>query len=73
MVKVTEAGRTVPSDKSLLDRPIVTSAIGSVFNASVNVAVAPASVVCPLIEDTVTPGESLSSLITVTSDGLTLL
>jgi hypothetical protein len=44
-VNVDEPGETVASDGLLLDRPIVTSATGSVDSFTVNVAVPPASVV----------------------------
>ena len=47
-VKVSDAGLTVPSVKSVDDSPIVTSPVGSVFSTTVNVAVPPASVVGPL-------------------------
>ncbi len=44
-VKVSDAGRTVPSVASLDERPTVTSAVGCEFRTTVNVAVPPASVV----------------------------
>src|SRR5215470_10739304 len=55
-VKVNEAGLTVPSVVSLLLSPIVTSAVGAWVRRMVKVAVPPASVVLPLIEETTKPG-----------------
>ena len=55
-VKVKEEGETVPSVASLLDRPIVTSAVGSEVKTTVKVDVPPASVVVrPEVGLTVTP------------------
>src|SRR4051812_37434813 len=55
-VKVNDAGETVPSVVSLELRPIVTLAVGFDVSTTVNVAVPPASVVLPLIAETVIPG-----------------
>ncbi len=48
----------------------MTSAVGSAFSTTVNVAVPPASVVAPLIGETVMPDASLSVFVTVTSAAL---
>ena len=69
-VKVRLAGATVPSVVSLLEIPVETSAVGSAFRTTVKVAVPPASVVLPLIADTVNPDVSSSRLIKVASAGL---
>ncbi len=46
VLKVSDAGDTVPSLASLVDNPMVTLAVGCVFNFTVKVAVPPtASVV----------------------------
>ena len=68
-VNITLIGRTVPSSVLLLDNPTVTLAVGLEVRTMVKVAVPPASVVCPLIAETVKPATSLSSFITVTSEG----
>ncbi len=70
LVKVSDAGRTVPSVVSFDERPIVTSAVGCASSTTVKVAVPPASVVGPLTVDTVMPEVSLSVLVTVTSVAL---
>ena len=57
----------VPSPVSSELRPMVTFAVGSLSKTMVNVAVTPASVVFPLIADTVIPAISSSLLITTTS------
>ena len=62
-VNVRLAGDTVPSVASLLLTPIVTSPVGWVSSTTVNVAVPPASVVAPLIGETVIPAVSLSMLV----------
>ena len=73
-MKVTEAGLTVPSVVSLLERPMVTFAVGWELRTMVNVACPPASVVTrPLTGVTVMPAESLSVLVTVTLGGLMML
>jgi len=65
---------TVPSVVLLLVNGIVTSAVGCVFNLTVNVAVPPASlVVNPVVGLTVIPAFSLSVLVTATSAGLRFL
>ncbi len=69
-MKVSDAGRTVPSVASLDEMPTVTSAVGSASSTTVNVAVPPASVVLPLIVETVMPDASLSVFVTVTSAAL---
>ena len=70
-VKVRLAGETVPSVVSLLDRAIVTSAVGWLPSTTVKVAVPPASVVTrPLVGSTVMPAASSSLLVTDTSSGL---
>ncbi len=57
VVKVTLAGATVPSVRSLLVSPTVTFAVGWVSRTTVNVAVPPASVVTrPEVGATVIPG-----------------
>ena len=67
-VKVKVAGLTVPSPSSELERAMVTSASGSVFKTTVKVSVAPDSLVIkPSMGSTVTPGLSLSVLVTATS------
>ena len=70
-VKVRLPAETVPSVASLDDMPIVTSAVGWLFSTTVNVAVPPASVVLPLIAETVIPAASLSRLVTATSAAFT--
>ncbi len=59
-VNVTDAGATVPSVVSSELSGIVTFAVGSVFRTTVKVAVPPASVVSPLMVETVIPAISLS-------------
>ena len=55
-VNVSDAGATVPSVVSLLDRAIITSALGWVSSTTVKSAVPPASVVIkPMIGVTVMP------------------
>jgi len=66
-VNVTLVGETVPSLVSLDVKPIVTSAVGSLSSTIVHVAVPPASVVSPLIAETVMPATSLSAIWTVTA------
>ena len=70
LVKVRDAGRTVPSVVSLDESPTVTSAVGWASRTTVNVAVPPASVVGPLMVETVMPDASLSVLVTLTSAAL---
>ncbi len=70
VVKVSDAGGTVPSVVSFDEMPIVTSAVGCASSTTVNVAVPPASVVLPLIVETVIPEASLSVFVTVTSAAL---
>lgn len=53
-------GATVPSVVSLELRPMVTLALGRLVSAIVNVAVPPASVVLPLMADTVTPAKGVA-------------
>ena len=48
-------------------RPTVTLAVGSAFSTTVKVAVPPASVVGPLMVETVIPEASLSVFVTLTS------
>ena len=67
-------GATVPSLRSLLESPMVTSAVGWLASATVKVAVPPASVVVkPDVGFTVTPAVSSSVFVTETSAGSTLL
>ncbi len=63
----------MPSVVSLVDRPTVTSAVGCASRTTVKVAVPPASVVSPLIGETVMPEVSLSVFVTVTSAALSPL
>ena len=66
-VNVSEVGLTAPSVVSLLVSGTVTSAVGTVFSRTVNVAVPPASVVVsPPVGVTVKPGVSLSTMVTST-------
>jgi hypothetical protein len=69
LVKTRLAGRTVPSVGMLELNAIVTFAVGCVFNATVNVAVPPASVVVSGVVAAVTviPAVSLSVFVTRTS------
>ncbi len=70
MVKVTLAGATVPSVRSLLESPTVTFAVGWLVSTMVNVAVPPASVVVrPEVGFTVIPATSSSVLVAETSAG----
>ena len=70
-VKVRLAGVAVPSVVSLLDRAMLTSALGWLLSTTVKLAVPPASVVVrPLVGTTVMPALSSSVLVTDTSDGL---
>ena len=66
-VKVRLLVETVPSVMSELLMPMVTSAVGSEVSTTVKVAVPPASVVGPLIAETVMPAVSSSWLSTATS------
>ena len=66
-VKVRLAGGDGAFGRVAGARPIVTSAVGWLFSTTVNVAVPPASVVSPLIAETVIPAVSLSVLVTATS------
>ena len=66
-VKVRLLVETVPSVVSPDEMPMVTSAVGWLFKTTVNVAVPPASVVFPLIAETVMPAVSLSVFVTDTS------
>jgi len=68
-VNVSEDGDTVPSVVSLEERPTDTFAVGCAARATVNVAVPPASVVFPLMDDTVNPDVSSSVVVTDTSLG----
>ena len=62
---MSEAGVTVPSVRSELARPIVTSAAGMLFRTTVKFALPPASVVTsPLVGLTVIPAVSSSVLVT---------
>ena len=70
LVKVNDAGSTVPSVASLVLRPTVTLAVGSASSTTVKVAVPPASVVGPLMVETVMPEASLSVFVTLTSAAL---
>ncbi len=72
-VKVRVAGETVPSLVSEEETAVVTSAVGSAVKTTVKVAVAPASVVLPLMAETVKAEVSLSVLVAETSDGLRVL
>ena len=66
-VKVSIAGKTVPSVSLLETTLIATSWVGIVFSLTVKVAVCPASLVTkPLIGKTDTPALSSSSLTTST-------
>ena len=61
VVNVKPAGLTLPSVGSLLESPIVTSAVGWLASSTVNVAVPPASVVTrPVVGLTSMPTPSLS-------------
>ena len=67
-VNPTLAGLTVPSVGSLTLSAMVTSAVGWLARAIVNVAVPPASVVVrPEVGVTMMPAASLSVLVTATS------
>ena len=66
-VKVSDETDTVPSVPSAEAIEIVTSAVGWLVSTTLNVAVPPASVVLPLIAETMTPAVSLSRLVTATS------
>ena len=55
VVKVSDEGSTVPSPGSWLDTATVTAAVGRASNATVNVAVPPASVAGPLTAPTSRP------------------
>ena len=68
-MNVTDEGATVPSAVLLELRPTLTFAVGCAVSTIVNVAVPPASVVLPLIADTVKPDASLSVFVTLTSAG----
>ena len=57
----------------MLEMPMVTSAVGSESRTTVKVAVAPASVVLPLMAVTVIPAVSLSVLVTETSAAFMVL
>ena len=74
VVKVTDAGLTVPSVVSLELSPTVTLAVGCEARTTVKVAVPPASVVVsPEVGVTVMPAASLSVLLTTTSSAFTPL
>src|SRR5947207_3045554 len=78
LVNVTDAGDTVPSVALVLDRLIVTFAVGCELRTIVNVAeccalVGSSVVTSPLVGVTVIPGESLSVFVTATSAGFLLL
>ena len=64
VVKVRLVLSTVPSLMSLLSKLTVTSAVGPAAKRTLNVAVPPASVVGPLIAETMYPAVSLSMLMT---------
>ena len=64
---------TVPSPVLSELNAILTFAVGSLFRTIVNVAVPPASVVLPLIAETVIPTASLSVFVTETLSTATLL
>ena len=67
-VKTKEAGDTVPSVVSELDKSIVTVSVGSEFRTTENVSLPPSSVVLrPDVGLTVIPALSLSVLETTTS------
>ncbi len=67
-VNVSEAGETVPSVRSELLRPMVTSAVGTEVRTTVNVAVPPPSEVTrPLVGVTTIAATSSSVLVTETS------
>ena len=69
-VKVMEAGKTVPSEVSSEERPMVTSAAGWLSSTTSKVSVPPASVVTrPEVGLTVMPAVSSSVLVTETSAG----
>src|SRR5215213_9566237 len=72
-VKMSVAGLTLPSVGSLLLRPIVTFAVGWLSNLTVKVAVPPASLVSPLIADTLMPAVSSSRLMAGTSAAFIVL
>ena len=69
-MKVRLEGLTVPSLVSELLTATETSAVGWLFSLTVKVAVPPDSVVLPLMELIVKPGESSSVIVTDTSLGL---
>ena len=69
-LKVTCAGATVPSVRSLLANEIVTFAVGRLFSTMVNVSLSPNSETRrPDVGVTVNPAVSLSMLVTETSCG----
>jgi hypothetical protein len=65
-VNVSEPTLVVPSEGSSLAKLTVTSAVGSLSSATVNVAWPPASVVGPLAAETVIPAVSSSVLVSAT-------
>ena len=73
-MNVTLAGLTAPSVGVELDRPIVTSPVGSEVNTTVNVSVPPpSSVTRPVVGSTTIPAVSSSLFVTVTSEASMLL
>src|SRR5258706_246688 len=68
-VKVSEDVETVPSVVSFDAIEIVTLAVGWLVSTTLKLAVPPASVVLPLIAETVIPAVSLSTVVTATSAG----
>lgn len=69
LVNVNEGGATVPSEVSLEESPIVTSAVGWLSSTIVKFWADPASVVTrPDVGFTVIPATSSSLFVAVTSD-----
>src|SRR2546422_1063295 len=74
VVKVSDAGATVPSVRSELVNPTVTFAVGWLVRTTVNAAAPPASVVVnPEVGFTLIPATSLSLFVTDTSAAFRLL
>ena len=72
-MKVTELSEIVPSDVSVDESPMVTSAVGCEFRTMVKSSAPPASVVVPDSVLRVIPTASSSVLVTATSVGFTPL
>ncbi len=73
-VNVTLSGITVPSDASLLVKPITTSPVGGEPSAIVKLVISPLSEVSrPVAGIKITPAVSLSLLVTSSSGGFSPL